>query len=193
MCEVIETGGRQTKAFAMIEEALRQSNLEREHIECMAVGIGPGSYTGIRASIALAQGWQLAGNVKLLGISSAEAIAAEAQNAGIEGVVHVVIDAQRNELYLATYSVSAKRAEEVEKLALADVPRAQERIGNGGSVVGPEVSRWFPGGRLIFPRAARLGELALSRTNYVPGEQLEPIYLRETSFVKAPPPRVIPE
>ena len=48
----------------------------REAIEAIAVGLGPGSYTGIRAAIALAQGWQLAREVKTLGVSSVAAMAA---------------------------------------------------------------------------------------------------------------------
>ena len=62
----------------------------------------------------------------------------------------------------------------------------------GETLVGPEVTRWFPGGRIAFPRASGLGRLALGRTDFVPGEKLEPIYLREANFVKAPPPRVLP-
>ena len=56
----------------------------------------------------------------------------------------------------------------------------------------PIRTKWFPGGRIVFPRAAVLGQLALHRNNFVPGEKLEPIYLRETTFVKAPPPRIVP-
>jgi len=35
-----------------------------------------------------------------------------------------------------------------------------------------------------------LARLAGGRTDFVPGENLEPIYLRETNFVKAPPTRL---
>ena len=49
----------------------------------------------------MAQGWQLARGVKLLGVSSAECLAAQAQAEKIFGRVNVVIDAQRNEFYLA--------------------------------------------------------------------------------------------
>ncbi len=45
---------------------------------------------------------------------------------------------------------------------------------------------------MVFPRAATLGQLAAGRADFVSGEKLEPIYLRETKFVKAPPPRVLP-
>jgi len=40
--------------------------------------------------------------------------------------------------------------------------------------------------------AAALARLALKRSDFVGGEKLEPIYLRETKFVKAPPPKIIP-
>jgi len=93
--EAIEAGTRSTKALGLVEEALRQAQLEREQIECLAVGLGPGSYTGIRMAIALAQGWQLARPVKLLGISSADCVAAQARAEGVVGHVQVVIDAQR--------------------------------------------------------------------------------------------------
>ena len=76
----------------------------------IAVGLGPGSYTGIRAAIAMAQGWQLARGVKLLGVSSAEALAAQAQAENIFGRVNLVIDAQRGEFYLATWEISGGAA-----------------------------------------------------------------------------------
>jgi hypothetical protein len=62
----------------------------------------------------------------------------------------------------------------------------------GGIIVGPEVTNWLPGSRVLFPRAATLGRLARGRTDFVPGEKLVPIYLRATQFVKAPPPRIVP-
>jgi hypothetical protein len=45
---------------------------------------------------------------------------------------------------------------------------------------------------VLVPEAAVIAELAGQASHWVPAEQLEPIYLREFSFVKAPPPRVIP-
>jgi len=96
--EVIESGGNGTHAFAMIESALREAKLEREQIEVIAVGLGPGSYTGIRVALSVAQGWQLARGVKLAGIGSAECLAERARAEKIFGRVNVVIDAQRNEI-----------------------------------------------------------------------------------------------
>jgi tRNA threonylcarbamoyl adenosine modification protein YeaZ len=189
--EVIETGGRATKAIGMIKEALRAAQLEREQIDCVAVGLGPGSYSGIRAGIAFAQGWQLARNVKLLGVGSVECIAEQAVADGLAGTINIVIDAQRNEFYLAQYAFSEKAWTELQPLRLATLAEVQQIERAGQTLIGPEVTKWFPGARIVFPRAAVLGQIALRRNDFVPGEKLEPIYLRETSFVKAPPSRII--
>jgi tRNA threonylcarbamoyl adenosine modification protein YeaZ len=190
--EAIETGGRSTNALGLVEEALRQAQLDRAQIECLAIGQGPGSYTGIRLAIALAQGWHLAHPVKLLGLSSSECLAAQAQAEGIFGRVVIVIDAQRHELYLAGYELGPQARRELEPLRLATLAEAQARQQAGATLIGPEVTHWFPAGRVLFPRAATLGQLARDRTDFVAGERMEPIYLRETRFVKAPPPRTLP-
>jgi len=190
--EVAETGAGGTRAFGMIEAALREAGLEREQIEVLAVGLGPGSYTGIRVALSIAQGWQLAsgpGGIKLLGISSVECVAAQAQAEKISGRINVVIDAQRNEFYLAAYAVSADGWKELEPLKILTRPEVELRASAGELLVGPEVTRWFPDGRTAFPQAAVLGQLALSRNNFSSADKLEPIYLREANFAKAPPGR----
>ncbi len=199
--EVIETGAsahsnpkagvssRQadaTGAFGMIEAALREARLEREQIEILATGLGPGSYTGVRVALSLAQGWQLARGAKLLGVSSVDCLAAQAQAERIFGRVNVMVDAQRNEFYLATYEISAAGWNVLGSLRIVTAGEIQSRAAAREILIGPEVTRWFPGGRTIFPRAASLASLAVERTGFVAGEKLEPIYLREANFVKAP-------
>ena len=188
--EAVETGGHGANAFRMIEQVLAEAKIEREQIDVLAVGLGPGSYTGIRAAISIAQGWQLARGVKLLGVSSVECLAAQARAENILGSVNMVIDAQRNEFYLATHEITADGWRETAPLKILSLAEVQSRTGADGILVGPEVTRWFPDGRVIFPRAAALAELAAHRSDFVPGEKLEPIYLRETNFVKAPPARI---
>jgi tRNA threonylcarbamoyladenosine biosynthesis protein TsaB len=185
-----ETGGRSTRTIGLVEEVLRQAGFEREEIEVIAVGLGPGSYTGIRMALAFAQGWQLAGPVRLIGISSVECVAAQAHAAGLFGEANVVVDAQRNEIYLGRYSIDPEGWTEREPLRLAQPPEASQN--ETAFIVGPDARQWFASGTLLFPEASMLGKLACGRTGFVAGENLEPIYLRETSFVKAPPSRVIP-
>ncbi len=186
--EVVQSGGRATPAFAMTHEVLVQAGVERDAIECLAVGLGPGSYHGIRVAIALAQGWQLARGVRLLGISSVDAIAAQAQAEGLRGPVTVVVDAQRDELYVADYELHEAGGGETRPLRLVPVKEVHASRKAEAVVIGPEVTRWFPEGRVVFPRAEMLGRLAANRSAFVSGEKLEPIYLRATTFVKAQPP-----
>ena len=189
--EAREEGGRNAHAFALIEQTLRQAKMEREEIDCIAVGLGPGSYTGIRAAIALAQGWQLAQGVKVLGISSVQCLAEGARASGMRGRINVIVDAQRNEFYLAGYDLAANGACEVEPLHITSFDEVKRRLAEKEIVIGPDATRFFPNGENLFPNAAVLGKVAAEKSDFVFGEELKPIYLRETEFVKAPPPRII--
>ena len=68
------------------------------------------------------------------------------------------------EFYLAGYELSAETRREIEPLRLAAASEVQARQQAGGLLIGPEVTNWFPGSRVLFPRAATLGQLARGRT-----------------------------
>ena len=200
---VEQSGGRVTNAFGLIEKVLAPAKISREEIEAVAVGLGPGSYTGIRAAIAVAQGWRLAfaepepsGNqqtmatarrrlareIKLLGVSSVEAVVLRAQMEKISGRVNVVLDAQRGEFYLATWEIGATGRREISPLKIVPAAEVEARKVAGEICLGPEQGRQF------FPEAAEIALLAGGK-NVPADEFLEPVYLRAASFVKAPPSR----
>lgn len=183
---------RQIAALSLVKKVLGESRIEREQIEVIAVGLGPGSYNGIRAAIALAQGWQLASNkIKLLGVSSAECLARVAQHKKHFGRIRAIIDAQRNEVYSAVYEINATELHEMKPLRISSIGEIHAGVQTGETIVGPEVKRWFDEGVQLFPEATMVGEVAAGRRDFIPAEKLEPIYLRENSFVKAPRPRVV--
>ncbi|MGH7992600.1 MAG: tRNA (adenosine(37)-N6)-threonylcarbamoyltransferase complex dimerization subunit type 1 TsaB [Limisphaerales bacterium] len=187
IAEAIEAGAGGTNAFSLIEKALAEAGRAREQIEVIVVGVGPGSYSGIRVAISLAQGWQLAfAGVKLLGVSSAECLAAQAQTEEIFGRVNVVIDAQRNEFYLASYEISPRGWKETKPLRIVSLAEMRTLAEAGENWVGPDLTRWLPKGTILFPTAVTLGWLASGRNDFVSGDKLAPIYLRETNFIKAP-------
>jgi tRNA threonylcarbamoyl adenosine modification protein YeaZ len=163
--------------FPLISEALALASLAPEQIEGIAVGLGPGSYTGIRSSLAIAQGWNLAREIPAAGVSSAEAIAFGAFEKGLRGSAEVVIDAQRGEVYSALYNLTDFSLLRPLKI----LPQPETRI-----LIGPEAKRWSEEGIVIEPSAAIIGRLASREKNFGPPERLEAIYLREASFVKAP-------
>ena len=179
----VTTDNLKTSPLTLIDEALQKARLDRTTIEVITLGIGPGSYTGIRSAIATAQGWQLARNVKLLPISSAEVLAATARANGQRGETHLLIDAQRNEYYHATRNLTHESQTETASLRIIDVKEATKLDSFGPDL--PKVPNCQP----LYPDAAILAQLAANRTDFQPCETIEPIYIRPTEFVKAPPPR----
>lgn len=176
LSSITQEAQRAGSPFPLISEAL--AALAPAEIEAIALGLGPGSYTGIRSSLAIAQGWNLARNIPAAGVSSAEAIAFTAWEGGVRGEVEVVIDAQRNEVYSAIFDLTPTHVQTVRALQILSQP-ATKRL------IGPEASRWSSDGLLIEPTATAIGKIAAG-TKFGPPELLEAIYLRESSFVKAP-------
>jgi len=116
----------------------------------------------------------------LLGVSSAECLAAQAQAEKLFGRVNVVMDAQRGEFYVATWEISGARRAEILPLQIVAAAALATRAAAGEICVGPVAAQ------VLFPSAAAAARLAAGRTDFLPGEKLAPVYLRETSFVKAP-------
>jgi tRNA threonylcarbamoyladenosine biosynthesis protein TsaB len=185
LAEAVESGSRSVAAFAMIEKVLGQAKMEREEIETIAVGLGPGSYTGVRAAIALAQGWQLARGIKTTGVSSVAAIAEQARMDKLFGRINIFVDAQRGEFYFATYDLAQTSQTEITPLKILSLAEVRSRVKDGEILIGPEAAKIFPNARTVFPRAAAIAALAAGRGDFLAAEKLEPIYLRETNFVKA--------
>ena len=179
----VTTDNLKTSPLTLIDKVLQKARLDRATIEVVALGIGPGSYTGIRSAIATAQGWQLARNINLLPISSAEVLAATARASGQRGETHLLIDAQRTEYYHATWNLTDESQTETAPLRIIDMEEATKLESFGPDL--PKVPNCQP----LSPDTTILAQLAAKRTDFQRGETIEPIYLRPTEFVKAPPPR----
>ena len=104
-CLEVGTDFRRTAAFGLIEQVLSPDS-ERNDVTRLAIGLGPGSYTGIRVAISIAQGWAAAQGIDLVGIPSLDLMVEQVRRHGASGVVHFAFDAQRGELYLARYRFS---------------------------------------------------------------------------------------
>jgi hypothetical protein len=111
---------------------------------------------------------------------------------GLGGRVEIVIDAQRQEFYLAGYELATGGCRVLAPLHLASMEEVRRLERAGAVLVGPEARRWFPEGRVVQPLATTLGCLGAASYRFLAGEELAPVYLRETQFVKAPAPRPPP-
>jgi tRNA A37 threonylcarbamoyladenosine modification protein TsaB len=100
-----------------------------------------------------------------------------------------VVDAQRGEFYLADYQLTDDGCEPAQPLAIESRGEIERRLAEGMTVFSPDAAdTGMAGLRELYPDAARLAVLAAVCGEFVPAEVLEPIYLRATSFVKAPKP-----
>lgn len=99
-----------TTLVPLIDEVLRANGIARSQISCVCVGRGPGSFTGVRIAMATAKGIAQALGIGLVGISTLDAIAQNAQIAGVRGKALVVADAMRKEVYPVEYLLDDSRA-----------------------------------------------------------------------------------
>jgi tRNA threonylcarbamoyladenosine biosynthesis protein TsaB len=105
--EACEEGGRSyaTVLPAMAQQVLRAAGLGAASLDGVAVTVGPGSFTGLRAALALAHGIGLAAGCPVLGVLVAEALAeALTGPAGEPGgggrALWVAIDSRRGRVFL---------------------------------------------------------------------------------------------
>jgi tRNA threonylcarbamoyladenosine biosynthesis protein TsaB len=101
-----------SRLLVLIEEALAVTGLGWPEVERLAVGVGPGGFTGLRLGIATARGLAQARDLPLVGVPSLEALAAGADEARAAaaaeeaaeatGPVVAVIDARRGEVFAAS-------------------------------------------------------------------------------------------
>ena len=93
-----------------IDALLAEQGVARGELACIVVGRGPGSFTGVRIAMATAKGVASALGVGLVGVSSLDAVAWNAQVAGVRGPLAVVADAMRKEVYPVRYQLTDEDA-----------------------------------------------------------------------------------
>jgi tRNA threonylcarbamoyladenosine biosynthesis protein TsaB len=165
-------GERASRAVTLLEDVdalLRQGGAHPRDLDALAVGIGPGSFTGVRIGLAVARGLAVALELPGAGVSTLDALAA-----GAPGAVPVV-DARRSEVFAL---IGGKPV----VLAPADieVESGVEYVGDGalryrevleerGAVIPPDTDeRHRPRARFHAQLAHDFGAI----------EEIEPLYLR---------------
>ena len=138
------------------------------------------------------QGWQLATGIKVQAMDSLEALALGRQRSGDRGEITFAVDAARGEFYLAKFELENEGIRNIEPTRLAKRDEFEALLESGQPVIGPSLAEKYPVASEHFPSAEFVGRLASQRTEFVEASELEPVYLRQVDFVKAPPLREIP-
>ena len=131
-----------------VDELLRETGVMPDELDAVAVGMGPGSYTGLRIGVSFAKGLCYGLHIPLIAVGSLDAlaeVAIEDNEAGIltvdkwdDAVLCPMVDARRMEVYTRLYNakgepLSEVSAEVVDEHTFADVRRDKQLIifGNG--------------------------------------------------------------
>jgi tRNA threonylcarbamoyl adenosine modification protein YeaZ len=173
----------------LIESVLRRARVTIADLTGIAVGTGPGPYTGLRAGVMTANALGSALGIPVLGVCTLDVIASEAADSAGGRPFLVATDARRRELYWARYSPSGERVSGPSVSPAAGLPADGLAAGQGPllypqlavTAIGPE-----------YPSAARLAQVSVERlSRLTPAGPAQPIYLRRPDAREPGPPKKV--
>ncbi|HDO1319847.1 TPA: tRNA (adenosine(37)-N6)-threonylcarbamoyltransferase complex dimerization subunit type 1 TsaB [Aeromonas veronii] len=193
------------KILPMVQAVLEDAGISLSDLDAIAFGRGPGSFTGVRIGISVAQGLAFGAGVPLIGISTLAAMAQGAYRLDGAEQVLTAIDARMNEVYFGRYELIDGRMQLVgdevvsDPVALVDVRgKLAGRVtcvGTGFETYGETLSGLadeLAVSQVRFPAAEDM--LPLARAAWLAGEAVPvelatPVYLRDKVTWKKLPGR----
>jgi tRNA threonylcarbamoyladenosine biosynthesis protein TsaB len=173
----------------MVQQLLAQAGIALSQCDAIALGIGPGSFTGVRTACGVVQGLAFGSDLPVVPVVTLEAMAqACLETVGSEEVL-AILDARMGEVYWAQYRHGAHGWQPVITPTLSaahDVlPQgAAQACGNGLTVYAQDVAmQTFAAAGLeqVMPHAAQvatLGHRAFAQGNMVSPQAAQPLYVR---------------
>ncbi len=192
------------RILPLVRDILNQGNLSLSELDALAFGRGPGSFTGVRIGIGIAQGLALGAELPMIGVST---LATMAQGAWrLTGATRVLaaIDARMGEVYWAEYQRDEQgvwHGEETEAVLKPEaVALRLQQLEGDWATVGTGWQAWpdmacesgltVCDGAVTLPAAQDMLPIAIQALNAnrtVAVEQAEPVYLRnEVTWKKLP-------
>lgn len=179
---VLDLGkGHAEHLMAVISEALTAAETDYPSLGAIAVSVGPGSFTGLRVGVSTARGLALALKIPAIGVTTLEALAAEAAVAFPGRAVLAALDAGREEIHAALYNEMSALTYGPVVTTLADaVAVATEQSSVLAGTAAPQIAALAGGGFDIGPRTATADIATYARlaTAKGGGERPKPLYLR---------------
>jgi tRNA threonylcarbamoyladenosine biosynthesis protein TsaB len=98
--------GHVTRLLPLIAEVLERAGGGWEAVDRIAVGVGPGTFTGLRIGVATARALALSRAIPLIGVSTLQSLALNAGDEPAGAVVLAVLDARRGEVFAAAWGLA---------------------------------------------------------------------------------------
>ena len=165
-----------------IAEVLARAGAISQDVTAVAVGVGPGPFTGLRVGLVTARTMAMALDIPVYGVCSLDVIAAEAADAGLDDFL-VATDARRKEVYVASYA-DGERVSGPDVVRPADVATEGLVVGRG-AVLYPEAFPHAAGPE--HPSASVLCDVVVRER--FPLLDPEPLYLRRPDTMEPGRPK----
>lgn len=167
-----------------IERVLAEVGARAADLTAIAVGVGPGPYTGLRVGLVTARTLAFARVIPVHGVCSLDILAAEAIDAGLAEFV-VATDARRKEVYVASYA-GGRRVSGPEVLKPLDA-RTDLPVAGRGAVLYPEDFPHAVGPE--HPRASVLCDVVINQRFAILDPT--PLYLRRPDATEPGKPKLV--
>lgn len=192
------------RILPLVKEILYQGNTSLTELDALAFGRGPGSFTGVRIGIGIAQGLALGANLPMIGVSTLATMAQGAWRMTGATRVLAAIDARMGEVYWAEYTRDEQgvwHGEETESVLKPEaVAERLKHLTGEWATVGTGWPAWpdvakdsgltLVDGQVLLPHAEDMLPIAcqlLAAGKTVAVEHAEPVYLRnEVAWKKLP-------
>lgn len=117
-----------------ISSLLSIAGVVRQDLTAIAVGVGPGPFTGLRVGLVTARTLAAVLDIAVYGVCTLDVLAAEAVDAGLDENFTVTTDARRKEVYWARYDPDGERLEGPLVVKPDSVPTEQPVVGRGALI-----------------------------------------------------------
>jgi len=187
-----------------VAQLLDHAELRASDLSGIAVGIGPGSFTGLRIGLSYAKGLAFASGAKIIGVASLDALAAAALDApaarpGLQ--VCALLDARKGEVYAALYEIVADGLEKISQDVVMPLVRVTSPLRQNAILAGDytandaaafaekqglEVTVLGPAAlesRGRYVAALGAASIATGRSDSI--DSLEPLYVRSPDAIAA--------
>lgn len=164
-----------TLLIPTIDRLLKKAGIKIKEIDCFAISIGPGSFTGLRIGAVTVKALAYSLKKPVVAIPTLDAIALNAKS--FKGVICPVLDARKNKVYACIYKSDGRNIKKISRYLLLPLEELKKKLTKYdkiyflGDIMGSKI--WHPKPEIV----AALALEEFNKKNFVKPEDLEPLYI----------------